>query len=157
MITNKCFILRGIPGSGKSTLSKELSSKYKARLCSADDFHIWWGFGIYDWQGFNTAIAHKSCQMKFDACLAAKSNVIVDNTNVRISDFKYYLEKAYYALYDIYVLEPSTEWKYDVEKCNLLNQHNVPKETIQRMLDSLNESKKIDKNLENKYGVKFKL
>lgn len=158
----KIIILRGIPSSGKSTLAKELSEKYDALICSADDFCYWWGKGIYYWTSGNVSFSHQECQNKFAACIKAGKNVIVDNTNVKHKDMKYYLDLASFRAKElgdteIYVLEPDTDWRYDVDECFRRNAHNVPKETIQRMLDSLLESKKQDNVLAEKYGVKFVL
>lgn len=156
-IQMKCFIPRGIPGSGKSTLSRHLAAKYSAKICSADDFHIWWGNGTYDWQGKNTAAAHSMCRTKFVASCNFPTNVIVDNTNVKLKDIEFYLECAFDKNFEIYILEPDTDWKYNIDICSKINTHNVPKETIEKMLDSLIDSKKKNLELANKFGVKFEI
>ena len=103
------FVLRGLPGCGKSTLADEIISlcdhvNIRSRICSAD----WWFTrgGTYHWDGRELQEAHVYCKGKFLLCMAELDQVIVvDNTNLRTEDFTWYVDMANYNLYDPTVVE----------------------------------------------------
>lgn len=82
--------MRGMSGAGKSYRAKEIAKNINATICSADDF--WIKNGKYVFDVSKLWLAHKSCQKKFDSCVASNENVIVDNTNLTAKDMKYYLD-----------------------------------------------------------------
>lgn len=44
----------------------------------------------------------------------------------------------------VFLHEPTTNWKKDVEVCNVKNTHNVPKSTIERMLQEWEELSQVE-------------
>lgn len=136
-----CFIMRGIPGSGKSTLAKEFADTFNCVICSADDFFM--KDGVYKWYNAGGA-NHKYCQKLFNECISSRENVIVDNTNVKPSDYNYYIKSASDARYEIYFVEPANPWSLNVDECFLRNTHKVPKDTIAKMHKSLVETSSND-------------
>lgn len=56
MKTKELYLLRGIPGAGKSTLAKSLGGKH----VEADMFHIN-KEGVYDWRPEHVKKAHEWC------------------------------------------------------------------------------------------------
>lgn len=66
------FINRGLPGSGKSTLSKKIASVYgqqKTIICSGDDFFVDSNTGEYRFNAEKLHDAHAMAQQKaHDAC-----------------------------------------------------------------------------------------
>jgi predicted kinase len=123
----------GIPGSGKSTTCKRLATDYLSKgfsveICSADDFFMKSGTYQFDFKLLGSA--HKMCQGLFKGALERNTDiVIVDNTNIRPQDRKYYYKVAEEHGYTI-VLEVI---QGDVDICEQRNVHGVPRETIQRM------------------------
>ena len=84
----KLLILRGSPGSGKTTLA---TSKFDGwKICSADDFFTDKN-GKYKFDGRQLQLAHDSCYQRTVAALEQGVNVVVDNTNKSIWEFKRYL------------------------------------------------------------------
>ena len=79
------FIMRGLPGSGKSTLVKILSKVYKGqkpKVCSADHYFINES-GDYEFNPAFLKDAHESSQDKMKSFVEdGQPLVIVDNTNV---------------------------------------------------------------------------
>jgi hypothetical protein len=79
------YILRSLPGAGKSTLADELIIAAKAQslshaICCADDYHM--SGGEYKWSAQRVAYAHQSCRVKFAALIEESCEVIiVANTN----------------------------------------------------------------------------
>jgi predicted kinase len=91
-MNKKCFILMSAPGAGKSTLAKQLAQDNNAVICSADDFHVWWGNGVYDWSASRQKYAHDFCKYLFLQAVSLGKNVIVDNTNLKYNDIKKYID-----------------------------------------------------------------
>ena len=77
--------MRGLPGSGKSTLVKILSKVYKGqkpKVCSADHYFINES-GDYEFNPAFLKDAHESSQDKMKSFVQeGQPLVIVDNTNV---------------------------------------------------------------------------
>lgn len=134
------FIMMGCPGSGKSTLAKKLAEQHKAIICSADDYHM--VNGEYKWHFSKVAYAHGKCQSKALMGMCDKVNVVVDNTNTSAKETAPYVEAALKAGYDIQYVEPDTEWRYDVDELVVRNTHNVPRASIEKMLERLLNYKK---------------
>lgn len=87
-------IMRGIPGSGKSTKAKTLAPA--ERICSADDFFI--KDGVYTFLQHKIGEAHAECLKKFIGLLHANRGrdieVVVDNTNIRCWAYESYVKIA---------------------------------------------------------------
>jgi predicted kinase len=110
-------VLRGFPGCGKSSLAEHLRKKLSAQIIRADDF--WTGTdGLKD--------AHQQCHNAFVQVLGMGQNVVVDNTNVRKSDYAFYRDKAEAAEYSVCVLEIICENTTELEKFRKRSVHDVP-------------------------------
>jgi predicted kinase len=132
-----CYILRGVPGSGKSTYIKNRFAPTSYAYCSADLYFINKETGKYEFDISKIGEAHKDCLKKFlDLIQNTKPNtIIVDNTNTRLIEVAPYAQLA--CLYDYTV-------KVITILCDPLtaatrNVHGVPLENIQRMAVVLNE------------------
>lgn len=73
--------------------------------------------------------------------------IVLDNTNTQLKEFVKYLLPARFYHYDICLLEPDVDWKYDVQACFEKNTHGVPRETIERMLARFESTDKLVKYL----------
>lgn len=127
------IIMRGCPGSGKSTASQalidylsvthvipeEFSSK-----CSADDY-MRNRCGEYEYDHTKIGMVHKHCKEKFEASLAEhKKLIIVDNTNIKPFEFKFYVDAARRQGYDVY------QWELEPRFENI---HGVPLDKLEQM------------------------
>ena len=73
------FILRGLPGSGKSTVAKQIKQVYGdlALICSADDFRMT-DSGEYFWKPEEYDMSHLKCEEKArQACYNERPVVII--------------------------------------------------------------------------------
>ncbi len=120
-----CFILRGLPGSGKSYLADLLGHA----VCSADNY--FYKDGIYKFDPKKLNSAHKDCVNDFQYYIYMRRNVIVDNTNLAKREYDHYVEYATYHGYDVTIL--TVETVLTDEQLAKRNTHGVPVETIKRM------------------------
>ena len=126
------YILRGISGSGKSTwVRKNLPA---ASVVSTDNF--WMQDGEYFVDVSRLEEAHADCFSKFCRCLSrGDCQVVVDNTNGRVWQFRRYMEEAAKAGYDIKVVTIFCDPAIAAAR----NIHNTPPEIIERQHQKLME------------------
>jgi predicted kinase len=118
-------ILRGAPGSGKSTfIQKNISDVI---ICSADDYHM--KNGEYKFDVNNLRNAHRECMKKFKNALKQSAPlVVVDNTNTKCSEMKYYIRLAKKLNYDIRIIR----MVMPTERLLGRNIHNVPDAIVEK-------------------------
>ena len=98
-----CYLLRSVPGAGKSTLAEYLAGGDSNVICCADDFFM--VNGKYQFNPKQLSIAHRVCKNKFKKLVDADAPVIVQsNTNTALREFKEYKEYAEAAGYIVFVL-----------------------------------------------------
>uniref|UniRef100_A0A8B9MBD4 NEDD4-binding protein 2-like 2 n=1 Tax=Accipiter nisus TaxID=211598 RepID=A0A8B9MBD4_9AVES len=129
------LILRGLPGSGKSTLSRILlRQSCDGIVFSTDDY-----FRQQDGYTYNAAQlgdAHDWNQKRAKQAMEqGKSPVIIDNTNTQAWEMKPYVEVALEKGYRVEFHEPDTWWKFDPEELEKRNKHGVTREKIAQMLE----------------------
>ncbi|KAH8371196.1 hypothetical protein KR093_006473, partial [Drosophila rubida] len=136
------IIMRGAPGSGKSTLAKSLIQQsglleqhtVQDFVYSSDDYFI--RQRGYQFNPNSLPDAHEWNQQRVAQKTAAGwSPVIVDNTNMMIWNMQPYVQLAVKHGYLLELLEPQTSWCKSASKLAQKNVHQVPKESIQRMLE----------------------
>jgi len=132
------YIMRGLPSSGKSFLSRQLVKR--GQIFSTDDY--WYiKNGTYEFDITKLGIAHDWNRRRVEKAVEANiSPIVIDNTNISIKEVKTYYTAFYNAILKGYSLEiavPTTKWAFNLEKLVELTKktHNVPADTIQRMLD----------------------
>ena len=117
------FIVRGIPGSGKSTFAEQLAPT--AQICTADDFHM--KDGKYNWKPENVGKAHAWCQSKAENLMADNvTPVVIANTSTTVKEMQPYYdfaEKYGYQVFSIIV----------ENRHGGMNVHEVPEETLEKM------------------------
>jgi predicted kinase len=133
----KLILLHGLPGSGKSTLCKQLIAECPsplAAICSADDFRCHTD-GKYKFrQEENGAMHDKTFRLALNYMLLKFDLVIIDNTNLRWDELR---RPAYVGIglgYDVSIVTPQTPWAWDLDELVKRNTHEVPREIIERML-----------------------
>ncbi|XP_051634815.1 NEDD4-binding protein 2-like 2 isoform X5 [Manacus candei] len=129
------LILRGLPGSGKSTLSRILlGQSCDGIVLSTDDY-----FRQQDGYTYNAAQlgdAHDWNQKRAKQAMEqGRSPVIIDNTNTQAWEMKPYVEVALEKGYRVEFHEPDTWWKFDPEELEKRNKHGVTREKIAQMLE----------------------
>ncbi|MBI4919502.1 ATP-binding protein [archaeon] len=129
-MSKKLILMRGLPGSGKSTIANSLDGL----VLSTDDFFI--KKGVYKFNVRQAGIAHGWNQKRAkDAMSRGESLVIIDNTNITASEMKPYVKMALNYGYKVEILEATSPHKLDVDKLAEYNSHGVSKDSIQKMKD----------------------
>lgn len=133
------YIMRGIAGSGKSTLAATLVAHGQGVVCSTDDYFLD-AAGVYRFDPSKLHEAHLWNQQRVkEALRGGLSPVVVDNTHTQRWEAKPYVLLAAKFGYQVQVKEPATSWAKDAKELARRNQHGVPLEAIQRMLDRWEE------------------
>ena len=119
------YIIRGLPGTGKSTLAHELTPW----VCEADAFFTKLGTGEYKFDPAKLPEAHKYCE---DLCRAYMQNplvtrIAVSNTSSRLWEYEKYIAMAQWNGFRICEITLTGESFGSI--------HNVPDEAVQRMKD----------------------
>ncbi len=121
------FIMRGLPGSGKSVAAYWIGGT----ICSADHFFTKNGRYVFDPKMLFEA--HEACMKKArDACEREDRVVVIDNTNIKVWNFQYYLNLAETHGYKVQIIDMYDSGKTD-EQLFQRNLHEVPLDTITRM------------------------
>lgn len=124
---NKIKIMRGIPGSGKSTYVR--TNFADAEVCSADDYFMN-PEGIYEFNREKLGEAHKQCMQIFlHAVISGQPLIVVDNTNIRFWEFAGYLQVGNAMLYEVEIIRIIA----DPEIAAARNTHGVPAGAIKHM------------------------
>jgi predicted kinase len=119
---NVIIILRGLPGSGKSHLSKSLVNE--PLICSADSY--FYSKGEYQFDKDKLSIAHSECYTKaLNGIKDGMSKIIIDNTNSRLSEYKKYIELAKDNGYQIVILEIYCHDKKEAIKFATRSKHMI--------------------------------
>jgi predicted kinase len=120
------FLLRGLPGSGKSTLSKLLGGVH----IEADQYFM--ENGEYKFDSSKIKLAHNYCQSQTSAWMNSNGDqvnvdrIVVSNTFTQEWEMKPYFDLA--KTYGYQVFSIIVENRHEGE-----NVHGCPKETIEKM------------------------
>lgn len=116
------IIIRGIPGSGKSTFAEMLGTK---AICCADDFHM--RDGVYSWSPMTISAAHNWCQRKCRRFMKKGiERIVIANTSTTVRELKPYMDLANQFGYKVFSV--IVENRHDG-----INVHDVPNETLEKM------------------------
>jgi predicted kinase len=121
--TYDCVILRGLPGSGKSTFAKRLAGEFAFVHLEADDhFFV---RGTYQFDPARVADAHALVVRDAVAHLRAGRRVVVANTHVRLWEMAAVVGACQIAMKRYCVVECLGRWE---------SRHGVPADVIAQML-----------------------
>lgn len=130
----KVYIMRGLPGSGKSSWVATQSKTPECWVvCSADHFHM--VGDEYRFDPKNAGAAHSRCLYKFVEALSRNEVdvLVVDNTNTTAVELAPYVRlcEAFGVEYEIVwvIASPLTAYRRNV--------HGVPYDVIHRMWGNL--------------------
>jgi len=116
------IIVRGLPGSGKSTFAKLLGRA----VCTADDFHTDRN-GNYNWKPENVGRAHEWCKRKCKRFMKAGiETVIIANTSTTEDEIRPYIMIAKNYGYRVFSIVVEN-------RHGGVNEHNVPETTLEKM------------------------
>ena len=127
------FIMRGIPGSGKSTVAELLATTSKSSIIhSTDNYHM--VNGKYKFNKDMLWIFHQKNLEAFEkSCKNGKKIVICDNTNIKKSFFSKYVTVAKKYGYKVFLIIVGD---FKVSECYKRNRHKVPLKMVKGMKDN---------------------
>ena len=115
----KLILIRGLPGSGKSTMAKVLALVGFEHFEADQFFEV---KGVYQYDASRIRDAHAWCQRMARQALEAGKRVVVSNTFTRLNEMEPYRSMTK----NVRVVEATGRWE---------NQHGVPAEMMQRMAE----------------------
>ncbi len=140
----KMSILRGVPGSGKSTWAEnaQLSQPDEVVIVSADSFFVG-SDGVYRFDYTKLGKAHERC-FRSAACYVVRPwqmpdnslHLIIDNTNTTAIEMAPYVALANAFSMDLEILF----FDVDSKIAHARNKHGVPLESVVRMVDRIRRS-----------------
>uniref|UniRef100_A0A8C5QY34 NEDD4-binding protein 2-like 1 n=1 Tax=Leptobrachium leishanense TaxID=445787 RepID=A0A8C5QY34_9ANUR len=134
--TKHIYLLRGLPGSGKTSLARKLKRDFPSALVFSTDDYFIMEDGTYLYDHNLLPEAHKWNQKRARKAMSrGKTPIIIDNTNIQAWEMKPYAVMAVENSYQVLFKEPETSWKFNVRELTRRNSHGVPKEKIRRMKD----------------------
>lgn len=128
----RMIILRGLSGSGKSTVARALAST-GAIVCSADDYFM--RGDDYRFNPRDLPKAHADCVARVHRALIKGLSVIVDNTHTRHWEYSGYVRMAREAGYTVDIVVVGGRSPSDVLEYANRNTHGVPFYVIQCQAD----------------------
>tara|TARA_B100000287_G_C20159969_1_gene593771 strand:+ start:57 stop:551 length:495 start_codon:yes stop_codon:yes gene_type:complete len=143
-MNNTCYILRGLPGTGKSRLAKLIKEAnacddYYVEIFSTDDLFIN-AEGIYEFDPSLLKWHHEENLQLATRFFNGRPSpfvgyiAIIDNTNVQHWEYEPYAKAAKEAGWDVQVI--ALDWnESDIPLYAMRNKHGVPEEAIRRMAD----------------------
>ncbi len=124
------FIMRGVPGSGKSTVAKEIT--HHEGVIHSTDSYFYNDKQEYHRVSEKLPEFHEKNFLAFRESLAQNQPIIVlDNTNTRRWEFDRYIHEAEK---EGYIIEEIAMPFPDPNEAGERNIHGVPAEAIQRMI-----------------------
>jgi predicted ABC-type ATPase len=131
-------IMRGMPGSGKSTMAAEIAFLLQrvygrhTMVCSADE-QMYNAAGEYTWSAESVRLAHDRCFMEYCSVLLTNAfAIIVDNTNIRVDEYQRYEDGALARGYCVlFVAFDCDGVEAAVELCQRTT-HDIPRIQLQR-------------------------
>jgi predicted kinase len=139
------YLMRGIPGSGKSVVAQMIANGTNGLICSTDDYWLDED-GNYLFDSNRLGDAHKGNQRKVaEAMGRGESSIIVDNMNIQARVLTPYLTLASLFGYTVQVIDVST----DFETASRRNSERpsirqVPESVLNNMDYNLNQIGRFD-------------
>ena len=130
MENKTAFIIRGLPGSGKSSVAELLASTSESSVIhSTDNYHMI--NGRYKFNKEMLWVYHQRNLEAFEkSCKKGIKIVICDNTNIKKSFYSKYVRTAKKYGYKVFII---TVGDFNASECWRHNRHGVPLKVVRSM------------------------
>ena len=88
------YIIRGVPGSGKTTMAETLVKQGKASIHVEADMFMINADGDYEFDPKKLTFCHDQCQNVVNAAMQLNRDIVVSNTFTRKWEMKPYVDMA---------------------------------------------------------------
>ena len=154
------FIARGVSGSGKSTAIRKIPNLNPKNIFSADDLiskdkeeYIQFFKDMQERNDYSMMndVHYECSRQATEAMRRGETPIVIDNTNLEAWNAKPYVQSAMKYGYKVEFLDVGTGGK-TAEELSQRNQHGVPLDVIQKMIDKYNREGEltVDKVLQSK-------
>lgn len=128
------ILVRGLPGSGKTTLAHKLAGLQAGSLCvAADDFFMAGDEYMFDHARLEEV--HESCEKAADLAMRnGASLVVVHNTFSQRWEMQRYMARAEQYDYQVHVIDLFNAGK-SIDELVKRNVHKVPYDAVRKMWD----------------------
>jgi flagellar biosynthesis chaperone FliJ len=118
---NDLYIMRAVPGCGKTHRAGRIAAQVGGLILSADHFYGEGEEYRKNWSRERAHLGHRDCESKCLKAMKEKQKamkekqkaIIIDNTNISLQAFRYYLDVAVDHNYNVYFAYPDSEWWTD--------------------------------------------
>ena len=141
---NTLYIVRGLPGSGKSTYASKLADQLGCDYFEAD--HFFMVDGVYTFDPMRLGEAHRLCFSAVKKAVQNGEDVIVSNTFTTIREVRKYVQLAHDFKYNIVLVHCTGKFG---------SIHDVPEYTMSAMRARWVSNSYIKKYFGNRYISKI--
>jgi len=141
------ILVRGVPGTGKSTLVRSGNLARQLNLFEFDHFEADMYFdhgGLYKFDASKLPSAHGWCQAETYRALKEGRTVVVSNTFTTMKEMEPYIKMAEDLNLRLTIVTMKVEYG---------SIHNVPEESMQRMRDRFASAQSIRSRIDNNNDV----
>jgi len=134
-----CILMRGLPGSGKTTAARKIVrdrnlEPHQSRIFAADDYFC--KDGVYRFDVSHAANSYAWNRQRAQAAFAKRVELIViDSCNTTVYEMRDYARMADEKAYAIEICEMDTPWAWKLDELVRRNIHGMPRRSIERMMD----------------------